>query len=274
MILDARKDLGNGAKIECDVCIVGSGPAGITLALELAQDGLQVVVLEAGGEKWSRDSQDFYQGEVTGPYLNSLDEYRHRRFGGTSRVWGGRCFTFDNIDFEKRDYVPDSGWPITRADLLPFYERAHAWCHVGSMNYDASDALPDQVPEMIQGTSDSEILTSVLERWSLPTDFAREYAGRLRRSANLRVFLNATCTAIELDNDRETISSLEVRTAEAKTCSVKARAFVLAVGGIEVPRLLLSSNHQLPAGIGNHHDLVGRYYMTHPSGNISTVARR
>lgn len=272
MILDARKDLGDGATIECDACIIGSGPAGITVALELAQHGLQVILLEAGGKRWSRASQDFFHGQVTGgPYLNTLHEYRQRRLGGTSRIWGGRCFLFDQIDFERRDYVPDSGWPITRAEMLPSYERAHAWCHIGSMNYDASAALPDQVPEMTQGTSDGEVLTSVLERWSLPIDFARDYDGPLRQSANLRVFVNAACTAIDLDNDRETVSSLKVRTRGAKTFSVRARAFVLAAGGIEVPRLLLSSNHQLPTGIGNHHGFVGRYFMTHLSGNISTA---
>jgi len=191
MIIDARKDVGDGDTIECDVCIVGSGPAGIPLALELAQQGLQVVILEAGGKRWSRANQDFYRGQVTGGYANTLEDYRHRRLGGTSCVWGGRCFLFDQIDFEKRDYVPDSGWPVTRDEMLPYYERAHSWCQIGSMTYDASTALPDQVPEMIPGAPDSEVVMSTLERWSLPTNFARDYSDQLRQSANLRVFTNA-----------------------------------------------------------------------------------
>ncbi|MCZ6863719.1 MAG: GMC family oxidoreductase [Alphaproteobacteria bacterium] len=271
MILDARKDVGDGATIECDVCIVGSGPAGIPLALELAQQGLQVVILEAGGKRWSRENQDFFRGQVTGGYGNTLQDYRHRRLGGTSCVWGGRCFLFDPIDFEKRDYVPDSGWPVTRDEMLPYYERAHTWCHIGSMTYDASTALPDQVPEMIPGVLDDEVVMSALERWSLPTQFARDYSDPLRQSANLRVFINAACTDIDLNNDLETVSSLKVRTGGAKTFTAKARVFVLAAGGLEVPRLLLASSHQLPAGIGNHHDLVGRYFMEHCNGNISTA---
>lgn len=271
MILDACKDLGDGANVECDVCIVGSGPAGITLALELARHGLQVIVLEAGEKRWSRASQDFFCGQVTGPYQNSLHLYRHRRLGGTSCVWGGRCLLFDQIDFERRDYVPDSGWPITLAEMIPYYERAHAWCHIGSMTYDASTALPDQAPEMIQGAPDDEVLMTALERWSLPTNFARDYSDQLRRSVNLRVFVNAVCTAINLEDDLETVSSLKVCTSAGKTFSARARFFVLAAGGIEVPRLLLSSSHQLPSGIGNRHDLVGRYFMEHCSGNISTA---
>jgi len=271
MILDACKDLGDGAIVECDVCIVGSGPAGITLALELTRHGLQVIVLEAGGKRWSGASQDFFSGQVTGPYQNSLHVYRHRRLGGTSCVWGGRFLPFDEIDFERRDYVPDSGWPITRAELMPYYERAHAWCHIGSMTYDASTALPDQAPEMIQGVHDEEVLMTALERWSLPTNFIRDYSDQLRQSVNLRVFVNAACTAINLDNDLETVSSLKVCTSAKKTFSAKARFFVLAAGGVEVPRLLLSSRHQLPSGIGNRHDLVGRYFMEHCSGNISTA---
>jgi choline dehydrogenase-like flavoprotein len=271
MILDACKDLDDGAVVEGDVCIVGSGPAGICLALELAQDGLQVVVLEAGGTRWSRASQDFFCGQVNGPYQNSLHVYRHRRLGGTSCVWGGRCLLYDEIDFEKRDYVPDSGWPITYAEMLPYYERAHSWCHIGRMTYDASTALPDQAPEMIQGAPDDEVLMTALERWSLPTNFARDYSDQLRQSTNLRVFVNAACTVINLGEDHETVSSLKVYASAEKTFSAKARFFVLAAGGVEVPRLLLSSNHQVPSGIGNHHDLVGRYFMEHCSGNISTA---
>jgi choline dehydrogenase-like flavoprotein len=139
------------------------------------------------------------------------------------------------------------------------------------MTYDASTALPDQVPEMIPGVPDGEVVMSALERWSLPTNFARDYSDQLRQNTNLRVFINAACTDIDLDIDLETVSSLKVRTGRANTFTAKAKIFVLAAGGLEVPRLLLASNHQLPSGIGNHHDLVGRYFMEHCNGNISTA---
>jgi choline dehydrogenase-like flavoprotein len=272
MIIDALKVVPDRTILASDVCIVGSGPAGVTLALELISSGLQVVLLEAGGRRFSSTSQDFYRGEIVGRNTNELlERYRYRQLGGTSTAWGGRCLLFDDIDFAHRDYIAESGWPFGRDELLPYYDRALVWCEADPRSYDAREVLPDETPEIVPGLPDGDVVTTSLERWSPPTDFGSKYRTELKSAPNLRVLLNAACVAINLDEDHKSVASLKVRSGPSKTFEVKSRFFLLAVGGLEVPRLLLSSNHQVPEGIGNRHDLVGRYYMTHLSGVLSTA---
>jgi choline dehydrogenase-like flavoprotein len=139
------------------------------------------------------------------------------------------------------------------------------------MKYDAASVLPGKTPQMIAGMPDGDIVSSVLERWSPPTDFGRRYSAALRRSSSLSIMLNAACVALELDPEHKKLVSLKARSGSEKSFIVRAKIFVLAAGGVEVPRLLLSSNQQIPGGIGNRHDLVGRYYMTHIAGLVSTA---
>lgn len=272
MILDARREVEDGAELSFDLCIVGTGPAGLTLALELAPLGIRIGVLEAGGRGFSKESQDFFRGTITGTQRSEhLHSYRYRRLGGTSTAWGGRCLLYDPIDFEARDYIPESGWPISYDALLPCYERALDRCEAGPMVFDAASVLPAKVPQMLAGMPEGDVISSVLERWSPPTNFGKRYYPTLRQSASLSVFLNAACVALNLDAEHKRLDSLTVRAGSEKTFTVRSKIFVLAAGGIEVPRLLLSSNHQVPGGIGNHHDLVGRFFMTHIAGLVSTA---
>jgi choline dehydrogenase-like flavoprotein len=271
MILDARNDVQDGAELIFDLCIVGSGPAGITLALELAPLGIRICLLEAGGEKFSKKSQEFFRGKVSGTQAaEHLHAYRYRQFGGTSTAWGGRCLPFDPIDFEARDYIPDSGWPISFDTLAPYYVRALEMCQAGPMDFAAPTVLPGQPPEMIAGMPDGDVISSNIERWSPPTNFGKRYRAALRESKTLSLVLNAAGVALHLDPEHKKVVSLTAR-AGSKTFTVNAKSFVLAAGGIEVPRLMLASDRQIAGGIGNRNDLVGRYYMTHLAGLISTA---
>src|SRR5260370_130656 len=124
MFIDAR-DLPNGSIVTAEICVVGSGPAGITVASEMARAGHDVVILEGGGKRADRSAQELYRGEVLDEVRHgALDKYRQRRFGGTSTGWGGRSAPFDPIDFQQGDYVPDNGWPIGTTDLARYYLRA------------------------------------------------------------------------------------------------------------------------------------------------------
>ena len=131
MLLDARS-ISDGETLTADVCIVGAGAAGITLAMELLATGLTIIVLEAGGKSKAGPSQGLYQGELNDPVRHlPLDQARYRQLGGTTSLWGGRCIPFDSLDFDQREWVSHSGWPFQQKDMDGYYRRAHYYCECG-----------------------------------------------------------------------------------------------------------------------------------------------
>lgn len=271
MILSSQA-LAPGSILECDICIVGSGAAGLAMALRLLDSGIDVLVLEAGGERYDAAVQACYDGEAVDPALHSPPAtYRQRRFGGSTAIWGGCCVPFDPIDFEARDWVPDSGWPIGHADLLPYYADANELLEAGRFDYDARTAFVGAAPPMVDGFRSDLLTTDGLERFSCPTDLAQRYRGRLAAAGSIRVLLDAACVGIDIDPDGRGVRQVRVASMGGNRLIVRARDYVLAAGGIETPRLLLASNDVRPAGIGNATDQVGRYYMCHFAGNIGEV---
>ena len=271
MIFDARS-ISAGEVLGADVCIVGAGAAGITLALELARASVSVVLVEAGGAKSSGKSRKLYAGAV-----DDLDRHlrpdqdRHRQLGGTSTMWGGRCMPFDACDFEDRPHVPLTGWPIGRTDLDPYYERAHGWCECGDFVYDRQRALPGSDEETISGFTDGTICTSTVERWSPPTDFGKTYRAEIEGAESLRVLLNGVVVEIEAESDATRVRHVEVATFAGTRFRIAAKSIVLAGGGLEVTRLLLASDGVCAGGIGNQSDWLGRAYMCHLHGVVSRI---
>ena len=271
MIEDAQH-IPAGTELECDVVVVGSGAAGATLACELIGSGLSVIVLEGGGFAFDPKAQELYRGEVDDKGRHGeLTRYRRRMFGGTTTVWGGRCAPFDAIDFETRPWVPHSGWPVTRTELDPFYQRAHAYAHAGNYTYESS-SLPDGAKPLVPGLDSEVVLQDRMWRFSLPTDFGKTNRARLEKAANVRLLMHANALQVKTDATGKHAERLRVATLEGKEFSVKARFVALAAGGIEVTRLLLLSNDANPDGLGNEHGLVGRFYGSHVSGDLGEVA--
>ena len=258
-----------------DVCIIGAGAAGITLALELMDSGLDVLVLESGGMNAEPATQALYAGTVSDEHLHSPpDTYRQRRFGGSTTIWGGRCMPFDEIDFESRSYVAHSGWPMALQELQPFYARANQLCEAGEYAYTIEHAFNRPMRPMIADFHSSHFTSNTLERFSCPTDFAARYGHLLKRATNVRMVLHANVTRIQLNGDGTQVESITASTLPehgSKTLVVKACQFVLATGGIEVARMLLANRDVHANGIGNHHDVVGRYYMCHLAGTVGTL---
>lgn len=273
MLLDGRR-VPSDRTVECDVCIVGAGAAGITLAHELDGTPSRVLLLESGGFEASKAAQDLNTGEVADPrHHGPLDGYRVRRFGGTSTVWGGWCAPFDRIDFQARPHVPHSGWPITKEELDPCYARAHAYCELGAYAYDVSRALAGAPTPTIPGLSQPDVVTDRLWLVSPPTNFGKSYRSRLRQSQNVTVCLHATALKL-LAGPPQRIDRLKVGSVDGHEFHVRARMFVLAAGGLETTRLLLLSDDVHRGGIGNDHDLVGRFYLSHLTGDVGEVALR
>lgn len=264
MIIDAR-NIVEDEQIECDICIVGAGAAGITLANELSDQDIQVIVLESGGIKYEKSLEHLNHGEVDLNVHSTLEQYRRRQIGGATTFWGGRCVPFDQSDFEVRAHVPYSGWPIIKADIDPYYRRAHDYCEIGSYSYAVKDVLPkaNYHKKAISELNSSIISTESLYLFSPPTDFGKKYLEQLKKSKNLRIFTYANCLKIITNSEGNKVSSLEVSSIRKNYFSICAKQFILAAGGLEVTRLLLLSNNFYVNGIGNQYDLLGRFYMGH-----------
>lgn len=263
MIRDLARARG-AAPILCDVCVIGAGPAGIALARELGQAGVDTVLLESGGARFERETHDLNRGEVLDEEAHGpLEAYRRRRFGGATTSWGGRCAPFDAVDFEARPHVPHSGWPISRAALAPHYQRAHDYCDLGPCVYTAAEALPGPARAMIPGLVDREVAEGGLYLFSPPTDFGAKFGPELRASGPVQVLLHAECARLVTNREGTAVQAAEVLSPGGHRVVIVARRFVLAAGGLEVVRLLLRSNDVHASGLGNARGLVGRFYMCH-----------
>lgn len=259
MIVDARS-VPDASVIECDVCIVGAGAAGITIARELLGRPVQVVLLESGWLKPDAKTQSLYVGEVAERHYFDLDAARSRYFGGTTNLWTGECRPLDAQDFELRDWVPDSGWPFGLDELLPFYRRAQSVCQLGPYGYTADDWREYGVrPMAIEGGR----IQSYAFQYSPPTRFGEVYRNEVRQAPNVVTYLGANVVDLETPAPPQQVRAVKVACLTGTSFRVAARAFVLATGGIENARLLLLSDSVQSGGLGNGHDLVGRYFMEH-----------
>jgi len=260
MFVDART-VPDGSLIEADVCIVGAGAAGITIARELrAAWSLRIALLESGGFTPDPATQSLYAGEIHGRPYFPLESARTRHFGGTTNEWAGECRPLDALDFEQRDWVPDSGWPFGLAHLLPFYEKAQSVCQLGPFAYTAADWHEEGVrPIAVHG----ERIRSYAFHYSPPTRFGEVYRDDVARATNITAYLGANAVDLETLTPPDQVSGVRVACLSGSGFRVKARVFILAAGGIENARLLLLANSVQHAGLGNSRDQVGRYFMEH-----------
>lgn len=234
------------------VCIFGSGPAGMTLAYTLAESGVDVLLVEAGGMELEEESQALYQGAVVGDDYFDLEFARLRYFGGTSGHWGGICRPLDPHDFEANPAVPDSGWPIGIEALEPYMEEA---------------AKILEIPARFDDRTLSPTLVRTYFQQSPPVRFGEKYQPYVAASKNLRVVLNTALTNVTAKDGH--VRTATVRTMSGGSWSVEADYFVLCAGGIENSRLLLWINEQNNRQVIKNHDLIGRYWMEHFSMTVA-----
>ncbi|HEV2670629.1 MAG TPA: GMC family oxidoreductase [Gemmatimonadales bacterium] len=264
MHIDART-LPNGTVLEGDLCIVGAGAAGITIAREWIGARQTVLLLEGGGLQYEAAMQDLYRGDIVGlPYF-PLEAARLHLFGGTTGHWAGFCSTFDGIDFAARDWVPHSGWPLRREDLDPFYARAQPLLELGPYDYRAA-FWQQQDPALVPLGLDPSAVWTKMWQFSPPTRFGTTYRDAIFAAPNVRLYTHANVCTIEPNDAASAVQGLRVRDFAGKELRVRARHYVLACCSIQNARLLLVSN------VGNAHDLVGRFFMEHleiPSGRLA-----
>ncbi len=270
MLLDAAK-LAPGAGVEADLAIVGAGPAGIVLALELVRAGRRVALVESGGASWDAAVQWLGDTAEDDPVHHPMALATRRQVGGTSNLWAGRCVPFDPIDLIPRAVTGYARWPVTYAELERYFARACEWFVCGAPAFDVEQIPSLASRSLIPGWPGGDIRATALERWSLPTNFRRFYGRELRSSPLLTLLAGLTCTEIQCAEDGASVVRLVCRTLNGGQVPVRARRYVLACGGLGSTRLLFASNRRHPQGIGNHSGHLGRWYMSQVEGRIAEV---
>ena len=261
MHFDAR-ELENDTLIEGDICIVGAGAAGISMALDWINTPYTVILLEGGGFEYDDRVQDLYNGKTTGQPYYPLKSARLHYFGGTTGHWAGMCTTLDPIDFMKRDWVPDSGWPITREMLDPYYARAHQKVELGPYEY-SLNYWQKQIENLNPLPFSTDVVWNKMWHFSPPTRFGEKYKSAMLNASNIHLYTFANMIDIRANEDVSEITEVIVSNFAGKHHRVRAKHFIMACCGIQNARMLLASNAQAKNGLGNDHDLVGRYFMEH-----------
>jgi len=251
------------------VCIVGAGPAGILIAREFLNAGLNVSMLESGS--LDHNSEEHGRPAANSEYAGPLHGLRTtRQFGGNANQWhidtgegahSVRMVQFSDADFEAREWIPESGWPISAEEFKPFYTRAQRACGLPPLRYepegwesDTAKALP------LAGT---ELRTGIFQ-FADSGVFLNTYRAQLAAAQDVTVYHNATALRLETNETADRVLGVRIATSPGHELSVPADIVVLATGGLVAPQLLLASDQRQPGGLGNAHDLVGRYHMDHP----------
>jgi choline dehydrogenase-like flavoprotein len=235
-----------------DFCVVGSGPAGMTLALELGDYGRSVILLEGGGLHGTAESQDIYKGDVIGDPYYELESARLRYLGGTSGHWGGQCILLGERDFQKKEGFEDARWPIEKKDVEPFLEKTLSILDIPRPGDDA--ILDHGFGIKAIGVSYSKVR------------FGEKYRERLNSSKNITYVTNANLTGLKTDGQR--VVSANATNFSGQSANVRARHYILAMGGIENSRMLLWFNQQTNGKIVDPRAPLGRYWMEHPSFTV------
>jgi hypothetical protein len=249
----------SGNKIKTDVCIAGAGPAGISLALTLADLGVSSVLLEAGplGSP-DADQRDPYKGESSGIDY-PLRRSRFRKFGGTTNVWGGWSKPLDNIDFSRRSTAPLPSWPLSPQDLEPHYPAALEWCEIPDVSFNTADSVPDPDSELL--FEDHPEFTTRIFRFSPPTRFGKRYREPVADNELVQCLYDASLISLEYEGDN--IRRAIAGSLSGERLEIEADTFVLAMGGIEVARFLLHLSESGGAKFGMESGMVGTGFMDH-----------
>jgi len=275
------KDLANISSTESltyDVCIVGTGLAGISVAKQLLGTNHRIVMLESGGELPEHKYQELNQGENSGPSFLSLDASRLRCFGGASKLWAGFCSPYKNDEFDEKPFIPLSGWPISFKDLKKYYQQAAKMLGISYRKFYSKDFFQDTFDGLSfnEFNRDNSFLSGRVFQVSSSKnrDFGSKYKQEISADKNTDVIIHSTVTKINLDSLGNKVESVSIADLNGNKTTVRSKIFVLACGAIENPRILLSSTDYYKRGIGNTSEFVGACFMSHPGIlNVAEIHR-
>ncbi len=262
--------------MSADICIVGAGVAGITLAHQLMAEGLDIILLEAGGEQYSEESQQYYRAQSFPQLFPKPEVARLRMLGGSSNHWDNSTERFDAIDFERRPWVNHSGWPISFSDVASYYTEAEQYCGVGQDGYSVERWLRRQeFSDICEGSNNLE--AALIKKALPPTRFYFKYGEALEQASSLRIISHAALTDLDFDTEKQLVKSVTFQANPAVKHQVAAKLVVFGMGGIENARMLLLANEKYANALGNQYDNVGRYFMEHPvirAAHLYTIDRK
>lgn len=263
------------ATLDADVCIVGSGAAGLALAAQFLDTGWRVIVLESGQQRATDAGERLNVAQSIGTRHRGATAGRVRALGGTTLAWGGQLLPLRASEIGARAWIPHSGWPLSLESLQPHYRRAEAMLGVVGPPYD--DAVWDRLG-LERPAFDRDVFTFRFSQWApLGRRNLAVLLGRaLRRSQRLQVLLDATVARIATAADGSSVREVDAVAADGSSVRVRAEYYVLACGAIETPRLLLSSTDAQGRAIANASGLVGRFFQDHVScvaGEILPASR-
>ncbi|MCA1469229.1 GMC family oxidoreductase [Bradyrhizobium sp. IC3195] len=247
-----------------DFCVVGAGPAGIALALALADFGHSVLLVESGEETPTLSTRELTWAELRNKQTHAPSEIAScRAFGGTSWWWGGRCVPFDQVDFEHRPFAPGTEWPLSYNEMTGWYSKAAEFlnCGTGTFEKEPGDwAQPGQISISIRE----------LERWTPDTNLQRTYLKRVRESQAITLLLGATLTDIHLDKESGQVREISLADRN-KATKASVRVCILACGGLETTRIMLLLKRKYSTILPSADAVLGKFYMGHISGKIADV---
>jgi choline dehydrogenase-like flavoprotein len=253
--------------LSAEFCVIGTGMGGTAVALRLIEAGKDVLLIEAGGVNERSNGNQPVTAEHVGRKFG-IPRSRSIELGGTSAWWHGVCGRLDDIDFEQRPWIDDSGWPITSADLSSFYDEASALLGTnGEFSHDPK-VLETPLRERLNDFPfNRAVLTNKIVCVPEPPRCWKNTLLELARSGRLNCLINATALELVLQEDDRAIDHV-IAGVKGGTAKIRAKIFVVCTGALETPRLLLNSRHRRPNGLGNEQDLVGRFLSDHPMGHF------
>ncbi|SCX40083.1 Choline dehydrogenase [Klenkia marina] len=252
------------------IAVVGSGAAGLAVALRLEELGRPVVLVESGGDP--RDGEavaaaaPLNGGEVVGQQYRGLTDGRQRSLGGATQLWHGQCTRLRDGDLSPRPWLPHSGWPLDLADLDPWYEAAERWFELSGRGYDRGRWTEHRRLSPLPWTAD-RLLDDFAEYTPMP-HLGDRFRQHLRTSTTVQTLVSATAVGVRVEGDR--VRGVELRDPSGRELFLTVGTVVLAAGAVESARLLMLSDPE-GVGLGAGRELTGRYLQDHPVAALLEV---
>ncbi|MDC0619442.1 GMC family oxidoreductase [Candidatus Pelagibacter ubique] len=262
MIIES-KSINDKHIFKADLCLIGSGPANLTIVHHLRNTKLKIIIIPGGKFNSDKQNQSLYKGIIgKNSSHEPLLKNRHREFGGSGNYWGGRCVPLDEIDFNKRKWIKYSGWPFKLKEIKKFYNKASIFLNVSAYDFN-TNFYKKYINPIIQKIEDNYLSSKKLESWSPILNFKKKLNNTIKKD-HILIINNSHLLKIEAGSNN--INNIKCKILN-KTFYVVSKNYVLGCGGIENPRILLNSKNKFhPNGLGNSNDLVGRFYMAHHAG--------